>query len=73
MARVRLDVAKTQQLQHRSGSRSPRRTRPASADRGRSFVGLGEVLEPLRPLAGADGYRRSNVIHRGYDLDRRSR
>jgi hypothetical protein len=36
-------------------------------------AGLGEVSEPLRPLGGADGYWRSNVIQRDYDLDRRSR
>lgn len=36
-------------------------------------AGLGEVLEPLRPLGGADGYWRSNVIQRDYDLERRSR
>ncbi len=38
-----------------------------------AVAGLGEVLEPLRSLGGADGYWRSNVIQRDYDLERRSR
>jgi hypothetical protein len=50
----------------RSGLACRRRFQAAGA-------GLGEVLEPLRSLGGADGYWRSNVIQRDYALERRSR